>query len=52
MEKDTEQKLVQKSYYTTQELHKKLKIRAVEEDKDMSSIVREALEEYLTKKES
>ena len=42
-------KLVQRGYYLTNDLYKKIKMRAVEQDKDTSSIVREAIEEYFEK---
>lgn len=41
---------VQRAYYISDEVYKKLKMLAVEEDRDASSIVREALDEYLKRK--
>ena len=38
--------LIQKGYDLTEEQHKKLKMLAAENDTDMSSIIREALDQY------
>lgn len=43
------QELVHKGYYITTEQYKSLRKFAVEQDADMSSIVRDALEEYFLK---
>lgn len=41
---------VQRAYYIPDSMFKKIKMLAVEQDRDASSIVREALEEYLENK--
>jgi len=40
----------QRSYYISDEAYKKIKQLALDEDRDTSSIVREALDEYLSKR--
>jgi hypothetical protein len=47
-EKPAGERLVQKAYYITEREYKALKLRAaMSDDKDMSGLVREALELYL-----
>ena len=46
--KPASEKLVQKAYYITEREYKALKLKAaMSDDKDMSGLVREALEMYL-----
>jgi len=46
---DTKSSMLYFRFALSRELHKKLKIKAVEQDKSMAELLIELIEEYLTK---